>query len=631
MRATCRPRKSYYILATWLALAAGRGIAAPPAVPLTAARVLADELVPAGIVPGDGWELSDLEATFGGEATWTTELHQPDERFWGLLCISADGQVLARLRAPTPRYLSARRLPIGHLQAVAETFARRWMPASLVKDYALRSTWWPAQGLSSEVESFDVVCFHRETRLPIQASVGVRRADGRVRSYGLRAEPIVVPLEPALARDEAEAVAREHLAQLEPVVLELWKAEQRIMAAVAGMPQRHLYSFYFRLPPLPEAGGDAEEVPVCGVVVDALTGRPDGGARYTMPTHVVESLRAGGPYPPPTGPEWATDSWPAWRTSADGRRQLLFTSRRSCPGEPRWAALEKALFTIGADGTDLEVIASIEEEDLNTPAAGGDYLVARSWTRGEAVLFDLRTGERRRVASEERPAEDLAVSSDGRWLAVAADRRGGDGGIFVADLRRGRPGLQRRLIAHAGEDRHPAFAGGGRQLYFAHRPAEADARWEIRRAGIAEEVLEAVPSVTVVGDLPQILRLTVSADGRRALAWHVEGIDLIDLTAGRREALQLPVLRDPTLPDGLPLEVTAPALSPNGEQMAFAARRWSGKAADPRGSYLYVCRLDGSELRRITPVEDVVMPPFIFPATGRPALEAGDDVGVVVE
>ncbi len=616
----------------WLALAAGRGIAAPPAVPQTASRVLADELLPAGIVAGNGWSFGDLEATFGGEGTWTTELHQPDERYSGVLCLAADGQVLVRLRAPTPRYLSARRLPVGQLQAVAEAFARRWMPVSLVKDYDLRSTWWPARGLDSEVESFDVECFHRESRLPIQATVGVRRADGRVRSYGLRAEPIVVPLEAAVGRDEAEAVAREHLARLEPVVLELWQAEQRIMPAVAGMPQRHLYSFNFRLPPLSEAGGDAEEVvPVCGVLVDALTGQPDGGARYTMPTHVFESLRAGGPYPPPTGPEWATDAWPAWRTTADGRLQLLFASRRSCPGEPRWAGTECALFLVDADGTNLEVIASDAEEDFIAPAVGGDYLVARSYSLGEAVLIDLRSGERRRVASEERPAEDLAVSPDGRYLALAADRRGGDGDIFVADLRRGRPGLQPRLIALAGEDRHPAFSGDGRQLFFAHRPPDDEARWEIHRAEIAEDVLEAAPSVPVVSGLPPVLRLTVSADGRRALVWHAQGIDVVDLVAGSRQTLQLPVLRDPTLPDGLPLEVTAPALSPDGEQMAFAAQRWSGRQADPRGGYLYLCRLDGSELRRITPVEDVVMPPFLFPATGRPALVAGDDVGVVVE
>jgi len=69
----------------------------------------------------------------------------------------------------------------------------------------------------------------------------------------------------------------------------------------------------------------------------------------------------------------------------------------------------------------------------------------------------------------------------------------------------------------------------------------------------------------------------------------------------------------------LPSTDLRPVSSPDGTKMALSGLRWSGDPEDPVDWYIYVCNLDGSDLRRVAPLEDESAPPYVFPESGKTA------------
>jgi hypothetical protein len=63
--------------------------------------------------------------------------------------------------------------------------------------------------------------------------------------------------------------------------------------------------------------------------------------------------------------------------------------------------------------------------------------------------------------------------------------------------------------------------------------------------------------------------------------------------------------------------------------MAFSGLRWSGRPDDAAGWYIYTCNLDGSDLRRVTPLEDEPVTPYTYPVTGRSAFDVADEIAEV--
>jgi hypothetical protein len=118
-----------------------------------------------------------------------------------------------------------------------------------------------------------------------------------------------------------------------------------------------------------------------------------------------------------------------------------------------------------------------------------------------------------------------------------------------------------------------------------------------------------------------IQRLTWFPDGRRILVYHSKGVHVVKVKENQIEELLLPPLHDPDLPSGRPLLLKDVTLDATGLWLVFSGFRWSGDLKDPGGWYIYRCRLDGSEIQRLTPIEDKPVAPYVFPRTGQSALD----------
>jgi hypothetical protein len=98
---------------------------------------------------------------------------------------------------------------------------------------------------------------------------------------------------------------------------------------------------------------------------------------------------------------------------------------------------------------------------------------------------------------------------------------------------------------------------------------------------------------------------------------------VVDRLTGAQRALELPPLRDQD--DGADLIVWKhPIRFLTPDTVVFVAR--SSAWPDTRGARIYTCRLDGSALRRLTPLDDdPAMPRWVFPETGKLAVTWPDE------
>ncbi len=539
----------------------------------------------------------------------------------------SDGAI-AGFTAPRRRLVPSRDCGPLMAQDVAERLARLLAPQFHQAPYRVLAA--SDQQLRPDRSGCYYVSFavrRGALHLPWGVNVFVQCWDGRVAAYRLHDEPIAVATEPLLTAEQAFETARMHLAKSGYRMEQLSAAEPpRLCIGSTPGDQSRTQRLYWSLAvdavliADPSAGLDR-------LHVDALSGgllwRREA-PRIELTQEQVDQIRDQD-RAVRSGEFVASDGWPSWLSSPGRTLRVVFAGVRSRHGVPRQRARYPALFLAG-DG-DQAIACLIQKDGLpaRSPTAAGSVVVAELHRSVGSV--DVDAG----VACSLGGAEDAVsqggsqpnLSRDATRLAVADRRTSGSQDIYVGDVLAGSLRHQRCVARLAGDESLPTFSADGAWLFFAHRsPIDTTPGAALYRVRPDRWYDDGNPPPEKLADVPGVVgRLSAFPDNRRLLVWHSKGLDVLDVETRKLTPLGLPELHDPDLPDGKPLVVQEPAVSPDGQQIAFSAVRWSGKPEDPSGQYIYVCNLDGSGLKRITPLEDVVVPPYIFPATGKPAFE----------
>lgn len=392
---------------------------------------------------------------------------------------------------------------------------------------------------------------------------------------------------------------------------------KQILAPPQSNVKRATPCYWFRLQLADASAGEGQRIPGLQVWVNAITGE------------IVDAMLA------PISPETLSgrtassattvtmeDRFPCWFPDV---KSLVFQSRRSVNGVPAYKALYTGLYIADADGRELRVVAPGSRRGLLHPDVSDRCLVV--FESSCLGTIDLRTGAVEQLTQEGRPGQWPRWSRDGRRVVVSAIRRYGDLDLFIIDAS-GTHG-ETRLLRLDGIEAFPVFASKGDTVFFAYAEGLAmspmSENWSIRIAVPPRNEVRGETQLVADG-FGRIERMTIFPDGR-LLVWHEGGLDVVDPETKTKEPLDLPPLRDPELPAARPaLKLRDPAVSPDGKLLAFSGYRDSGDPEHGTGWYIYTCNLDGSDVKRITPLEDDPVEPYVFPETGKTAFDVAKEI-----
>ena len=604
-------------LATICALLAATVVAADDiaAVRSVADRFLADAAVPPNLRCGD------VSSATGDEVEFVVQPIDGGQWLRGFVAIARSPLGLRRFAAPVPALVPPARVEPSVAALVVKDFVERWVPHATVAPWRMRVVGNPHRPIDPTQGAYDltVVLHDGVTELPSFGSVSVCVWNGKVSSASFDLSALVAAQSPCV--DEASAY-QHLLVGLERSKVRLLRPlakPYKIAACVRPSVRRAELCWLFPIEVRTDADAPSE--------VDALLDGATGGLLRLRPHHDPEQLRCD----PAELLRHASaarplrDEQPAWMMLSGSRPSIVFGSNRHRYGSPTYINPCPTVFvaTLG-DGSVSCVLQGCRRSSLR-PRFSSPLMTYSVGTDGCVEACDLSNGKTRTLLTASRPGTNAALSPDGHLIAFVAARGGGDTDLFVGDLDADALQRQRRIERLVGAAGAPEFASDGRWVYFG-RVSTRDAGAMIYRVRPDRWYDDGNPPPEKLADVPGVVgRLSAFPDNRRLLVWHSKGLDVLDVETRKLTPLGLPELHDPDLPEGKPLVVQEPAVSPDGQQIAFSAVRWSGKPEDPCGQYIYVCNLDGSGLKRITPLEDVVVPPYIFPATGKPAFEVPEE------
>jgi len=320
------------------------------------------------------------------------------------------------------------------------------------------------------------------------------------------------------------------------------------------------------------------------------------------------------------------DCLPTW--TAQG---LLFASRRSLQGMPSWAVFPSQLFLRTDDGHIWYLTADCQQgiESVSGHPTTSRCLIQRTGlnARGWAYSLDLLTGEFDIHGTSTRHSNEGDISWNGSAVVVSAHRQGWHEDHVVLDsVDFTEPGmlLQPRITDLARNETQPIFSCDGKRVYFVvqeEKGAPAEPVYALYEAPAEKWSKGATELARIAGGFPMVMRMTMFPDGNRLLMWHLGGLEVVDLAGKERRPVLLPSVLDEGFPGGTVLETRDFAAGPGNDEITFSGLRWSGKEGDRRGWYIYVCRLDGSKLRRLTPLENEPVPAYVFPGSKQSALD----------
>ena len=176
-------------------------------------------------------------------------------------------------------------------------------------------------------------------------------------------------------------------------------------------------------------------------------------------------------------------------------RRLLLALTLSLPFSP----VASALSEFGIEG--MGVVSTRADEIRATLSADGQRIIwasnreggAGGWDLWQATLQDKRWMEPQPLAVNSAADEvDPFLSTDGRWLYFASNRKGGHGGFdlyraaVAADGSLGRPQNLGPAVNGRQDERSPALADDGRLLFSSNRGGGSGG-WDLWRAAAAGE------------------------------------------------------------------------------------------------------------------------------------------------
>ncbi len=254
----------------------------------------------------------------------------------------------------------------------------------------------------------------------------------------------------------------------------------------------------------------------------------------------------------------AEDRSPSW--SPDGER-LLFASDRDGNSE---------IYLVNRDGSELTRLTENSTADASPSwAPSGDRFVFESDRDGTNALWiqELESGKAKRLLSDPSPELVPDWSPDGRWIAFMSQRSGN------ADLYRVavEGGTVERLTTNTYRDVWPRYsADGGLLVFFSRRATHGEADdlfvLDLATRDIAQ-ITDHPGHHDFVPDL--------APDGERIVA------GMSDRAANVRTL----AIHQPGEPEPIHFaqgnhRVFHPTWSPDGEWIAYAARRTDGERAD---------------------------------------------------
>lgn len=240
---------------------------------------------------------------------------------------------------------------------------------------------------------------------------------------------------------------------------------------------------------------------------------------------------------------------------------------------------------------------------------------------------------------------DASWSPDGNHLVMSGTHsptdkvKDADQDIFVSEIKAEPSAMPvkgtRSVVQLPGIDKLPFYSPKGDWIYFAHQARIPEfegaygadeeftyfsrKNWSIYRV-LAGATSKEAPEVIVSG-ISEPDRFSFFPDGKQILLGFNNEyrekkergqMGIVDVEKKTITSYSLKVLKDPDHPQFLPLIPNQVALSPDGKKLAFSALVWSGKTGDAGYLCIYTCNFDGTNLKRITPVDNSPLPPYKY-------------------
>ncbi len=184
---------------------------------------------------------------------------------------------------------------------------------------------------------------------------------------------------------------------------------------------------------------------------------------------------------------------------------------------------------------------------------------------------------------------------------------------------------KKAVVRLMGEELLPITSPDGKRLAFFHYQNLADGHLSYGPNDPMTGELYSLPSKGTITDTKALApiakglraanQLSWFPDNERVLIFYESGNadlwntsyapEVFNVSTKQRTALNFKPFVDPEMPTGrlsAPLDMS---VSADGKQIIFRAFSWSGKTKDQAICHIYVCDLDGGQLKRITP-----NPPF---------------------
>ncbi len=304
------------------------------------------------------------------------------------------------------------------------------------------------------------------------------------------------------------------------------------------------------------------------------------------------------------------ESWPSW--SNDGQYIVSVTDRR-WDNYPSYADHVNSLCIIPtARNKEIQILRPLFERGWPT----GSYDQPSMASGIDSIMFafssntcevNLNTGVVLLQSSEHRTAKNATISHSGKMLSFVTQRNNDDQDVYLArasDSMRS-ASSQWCLARSEGQDSLPVFSDDDKQVAFLNTKLVNGSsisrnifivNSQNKGVTIPVRCFSNIPyQVTRISWFPDNQRLLLSTDNK------INPIFICDLKLKRLFPSKLTALHDSESLNSKIVQIKDAAVDITGKKIAFSGLLVTGKGVIS-GSYIYTCDVDGSHVRRLTPL-----------------------------